>query len=136
MLKYEDDNGERVNTGIEILDFKKDENSTDENDEFLYELEIKVNGKIEKVDGPWKSQKKGYLDLTKCYKLINCNMIQLVPCRFEVPEGKYEIILDEEVRYNGAEFNHAASSIVGTQLGQIMPPIFGNVILCKAGPLK
>ena len=56
--------------------------------------------------------------------------------RVEVPEGKYEIILDEEGRYNGAELNHAASSIVGTQLGTIMPPIFGNVILCKAGALK
>ena len=96
---------------------------------------IKVDGTIEKVDGPWKSRKRGYLDLAECYKLLNCEMIQLVPCRFEVPEGKYEMIMDEEGRLNGAESNLAAASILGTQLGQVMAPMFGDVILCKAGAL-
>lgn len=95
---------------------------------------IKVDGNIEKVLEPFSSRKKGYLDLAKCKKLLGCRYIQMVPLNFEVPEGKYEMLLDEEGRLNGAEYNHSASSMLGTQTYGGME-MFGNVLLFKAGAL-
>jgi hypothetical protein len=94
---------------------------------------IKVDGVIEKVLEPFSSRKQGYLDLAKCRKHLDCKYIEMVPCTVAVPSGKYEILLDEEGQMNGSQYNHVASSILGTQT---VGGLFGNVLLFKAGALE
>ena len=96
---------------------------------------IPVEGAMQVVHGPFKSRKQKYLDLAECRELLGCQHIDVVPCRVEVPEGKYEIILDDEAKLNGAKYNHAATCILGTQFGRAMTELRGGVLLCKAGAL-
>jgi hypothetical protein len=139
----EEDELDRLTEAFLAATKPSDYDSEDEEEDVLLDLLkkeqdaacilIKVDGTIEKVLEPFSSRKQGYLDLAKCRQLLDCKYIQMVPCTVAVPEGKYEIVLDEEGQINGSEYNHAASSILGTQT---VGDMFGNVLLFKAGALE
>lgn len=78
-----------------------------------------INGDVKIVDGPFD-------DLEYLYKLLGCNMIQMVPCTVGNLNKVAVLIMDEEGMYNKT-VNDSAQQNVGDQV--FGGSLYGNILV-------
>tara|TARA_Y100000748_G_scaffold303826_1_gene310369 strand:+ start:2644 stop:3021 length:378 start_codon:yes stop_codon:yes gene_type:complete len=85
-----------------------------------------INGQINIVDGPF--------DLKHLYTLINCNMIQMVPCTVGTLNNIAVLIMDEEGMYNNKTINTTAMKNVSDQV--FGGELYGNILVLHVEDFK